>query len=115
VKYKENIIYNYLGYYGDAQPHKFIDQCNLFALTYKKDVLKMRINLVELTRYCVQNNWLTGVGKNFYSVSFPFRMFKLTNKGDLMYREMAIWRSGNFSYFKYFDREGDKEWNPSKK
>jgi tRNA(Ile)-lysidine synthase TilS/MesJ len=114
MKYHRNVIYNFLEYWADKQPHRFIDQANIFSLAYKKDVLKLKLNIVKLLRYCVQNQWIEGVGSNFYATCFPFRRFMLTDKGDEFFRILAIEQGGNFSYYRYFDREKNKEWKKSK-
>ena len=110
MKYNKNIIYNYLKYYADKQPHKYHSQHLLFVARYPKEVKKLKLNIIKLTKYCVSNGWLTGVGIDFYRTYFPFRTFILTDKGDEYFRLLSIIRGGDHSFYKGFDREREKEW-----
>jgi hypothetical protein len=105
MKYTKNIIYGYLRYWADKLPHKYHEQHILFASRYIKDIKKMKINIIELTRYFVKNGWIKAYGDDFYKTYFPFRYFIMTDKGDEYFRLLQIIRGGSFSYYRYADRD----------
>ena len=110
MKYPKRYIYGLLKFYADALPHRYMDQHQLFYLRYSRDIKKDKVNIIELTRYFVHNGWLEGTEEDFYKTYFPFRSFEITRKGDEYYRLLSIEYGGNFRYYKYFDRQKEKEW-----
>jgi hypothetical protein len=105
MKYNRDIIYGMLRYFGDKQPHKYYEQHQLFMMRYSRDVKKNKINIINLMRYLVHNGLIMGYGDDFCKTYFPFRYFILTDKGDEYFRLLQIIRGGNYSYYKYGDRD----------
>jgi hypothetical protein len=94
-----------LRYFADKQPHKYYEQHSLFTMRYRSDVKKHKINVISLMRDLVRCGLIMGYGDDFYKTYFPFRYFILTDKGDEYFRLLQIIRGGNYSYYKYGDRD----------
>ena len=107
-QYNKNHIFTYLRFYGDKIPHRYFEQHQLFFMRYQKECKRQKINILELTRYAVQNGWLKSHGRDFYEKNFPMREFVLTEKGDLLYRSLAVERGGAYSHYRYFKRDEER-------
>lgn len=106
MKFSEKLIFSFLKFFGDAASHKAYEQVQLLRIRFPKLNLKQ---VVDLFRYGIHNNWIQGVGDDFYSKLLGFRKFKLTGKGDKFLRALSIKYGGERQHFANFDREKAKK------
>jgi len=95
-----------LGFYGDNKPHKLYEQFYWIKNINRKITDKEFLNI---HKRLFENGLITKYGIDYYNLPLLKRQHILTTKGDLVYREIAIYYGGDYYYYKYYDR------NPKKK
>jgi hypothetical protein len=103
MKYSTKEVFNFLKLFGDMQPHKFTDQYVMYRTLYKGD-------MIPICRWAMHNGFVVGVGKNFTKMPLGLRNFRLTDKGDNLFRQINIQQGADQMYYKYFDRTPSDRW-----
>jgi hypothetical protein len=101
-------IFTVLTYYADKQPHKMFEQYYWIKNAYNHFTPEKFDNI--LRKMFIQG-WITSYGNLYHILPMQKRQHILTDKGDLLYRELAIEKTGDYSYYKYHTRKKRK---PSK-
>ena len=99
---KKNKLILILGFYGDMKPHKMHEQF------YWLKHLSRKLNdkeFLRIHRKLFVNGLIKAFGKNYFETPLPKREHVMTNKGERMYRQLAIETGGDYDYYKNFVRK----------
>jgi hypothetical protein len=90
-----------LSYYGDMKPHPLNHQFALIKMAYRKITDK---KFLEIVKKFNRSSIIACYGKDYCKTPFLKRKHVLTNKGDMLLREVSIRRGGNEEYYRDFVR-----------
>lgn len=95
--------FKFLSIFADNLPHSWFEIIYLGTIYLNTKQAKTE---KLLYRAVIGNGWIVRVGD---APSLKGDKLKLTAKGDLYYREMAIRRGGEHRYYKHFNRQQESD------